>query len=91
MPTTSTPDPEAVRQGATVRAIRELRGLRVGELAALVPHSPGYQSNIEAGKAALTPKLVTRYAELLGVRPIALVRPDLFPAEDEVSTVEATA
>jgi transcriptional regulator with XRE-family HTH domain len=73
-------DPERVRQGATLKTFREMRGLKVSELANAVPMSSPYLSNIEAGRKPLTPPLVARFSELLGVRPIALVRPDTFDA-----------
>jgi len=80
--TTRTGDPELLRVGATLRALREARGVRVGELAAQLDISHAYLSNIEAGRKPLTAPLLTRVADLLGIRPIALVRPDHFSAED---------
>lgn len=74
-------DPERVRQGATLKTFRELRGLKVSELANAVPMSYSYLSNIEAGRKPLTPQLVARFAALLDVRQIALVRPDAFSNE----------
>lgn len=75
-------DPERVRQGATLRTFRELRGLKVSELANAVPVSYSYLSNIEAGRKPLTPQLVAKLATILDVRQIALVRPDAFPQQD---------
>lgn len=75
-------DTEQLRIGATLRALREARGVRVGELAKKLQISHAYLSNIEAGRKSLTPQLTVRVAELLDVRPIALVRPDHF-ADDE--------
>lgn len=74
-------DPERVRQGATLKTFRELRGLKVSELANAVPMSYSYLSNIEAGRKPLTPQLVVKFAHILDVRQIALVRPDAFPSE----------
>ena len=76
-----TSDPERVRIGATLRAIREARGVRVGELAKLAEVSSPYLSNIEAGRKPLTPVLTIRIAKLLNVKPIALVRPDYFDTD----------
>jgi transcriptional regulator with XRE-family HTH domain len=77
-------DPEWVRAGATLKALREGRGLTVTEFAAKVPCSYGYLSNIEAGRKRLTPKLAVRFAALLAVPTAALLSPEHFAA-DEVS------
>lgn len=69
-------NPEWVRQGATVKAFREMRGMRVDELASALGITRPYLSNIEAGRKRLTPILVAKAADALGVRQIALVRPD---------------
>lgn len=74
-------DTEQLRIGATLRAIREARGARVGELAKLLDISHSYLSNIEAGRKPLTPALTARVAQLLSVKPIALVRPDYFDTD----------
>jgi transcriptional regulator with XRE-family HTH domain len=71
-------DPEAVRVGATVRMARELRGLKVGELASKLDISYAYLSNIEAGRRRVTPPLVAKIADVLRVDQAGLVRPDLF-------------
>ncbi len=73
-------DPERVRQGATLQTFRELRGLKVGELANALDISYAYLSNIEAGRKRLTGPLLARAADVLQVRQIALVRPDEFDA-----------
>lgn len=70
-------DPERVRQGATLKELREARGVKVGELANAMGISYAYLSNIEAGRKRLTPALVQSAAAALKVRPIALVHPDL--------------
>lgn len=71
-------DPELVRQGATCRALREKEGLKLGQAASALDISYAYLSNIEAGRRALTEILVARMAVLYRVKPIAIVRPDLF-------------
>lgn len=71
------PDPEWVRRGATLRELREARGVKVGELAGAMGISYAYLSNIEAGRKRLTPPLVAKAAAALQVRPIAIVHPDL--------------
>lgn len=79
--TTPTGDAEQLRIGATLRALRLARGVRVGELAKQADISHAYLSNIEAGRKPLPAHLVKRISDLLGVRPIALVRPDHFGEE----------
>lgn len=74
-------DPEQVRQGTTVRQLREMRGLNVTELAGAIGYSYSYLSNIEAGRKPLTPKLVALIASALDVKQGAIVRPDLFAPE----------
>lgn len=69
-------NPEWVRQGETLRTFREMRGLKVGELASLLDISYAYLSNIEAGRKRLTPQMVAKAANALGIRQVALVRPD---------------
>ncbi|MCU1677673.1 MAG: family transcriptional regulator [Frankiales bacterium] len=74
-------DPEAVRIGATIKMARELRGLKVGELASKLDISYAYLSNIEAGRRRVTAPLVAKVAAVLVVDQIGLVRPDLFQIE----------
>lgn len=87
MSTSKTPphlNPENVRTGATIRHLREKSGLRIGQLADVLnpPRSYSYLSNIEAGRKPLTPALLRQIADVLGVPPIAIARPDLFPLDD---------
>lgn len=72
------PDPELIRVGATCRAFREGAGLKLGQAASALDISYAYLSNIEAGRRALTKVLLARMAVLYDVKPIAIVRPDLF-------------
>ncbi len=81
---TTTPtvlSPEDVRIGETLRALRESRGIRVGEFAIQLNISPAYLSNIEAGRKRLTQQLAVKAAGLLDYRVAALIRPDHFPAD----------
>ena len=55
-------NPEWVRQGETLKTFREMRGLKVGELASRLDISYAYLSNIEAGRKRLTPQLVAKAA-----------------------------
>lgn len=71
-------DPERVRTGATIRALREKSGLKLGEAANALVVSYAYLSNIEAGRKPLTPVLLAKVAELYAVPQIAISRPDLF-------------
>jgi transcriptional regulator with XRE-family HTH domain len=84
MATTSTRsgDTEQVRIGETLRALRLARGVRIGELAKKLDISHAYLSNIEHGRRPLTAQLLPRVADLLAVRPIAIVRPDHFDDAD---------
>jgi transcriptional regulator with XRE-family HTH domain len=74
----STESSETVRLGATCRAFRIKRGLKVGEAATALTISYAYLSNIEAGRKPLTAVLLARMASLYGVPEIAIARPDLF-------------
>lgn len=80
---TRVPDPEWLRVGATVRTLRELRGLKPDELANAIPLSRSYLANIEAGRKRLQPVHAARIAAILDVRQISILRPDEFPAEEE--------
>ena len=72
-------DPEAVRQGATLRALREANGWTQGRFAAALGYqNHSYLASVEAGRKRLTPVLASRVATLLGVPRAALVRPDEF-------------
>lgn len=67
--------------GATLKAFREARGIKLGEFANKLGISYAYLSNIEAGRKRLTPSLTAKAARLLDVRPIALVNPAQFGPE----------
>lgn len=69
---------ERERVGATLRAVREVCGYKTGEFANELGISHGYLSNIEAGRKRLTPQLLAKAAQVLGVRPIAIVREGYF-------------
>jgi transcriptional regulator with XRE-family HTH domain len=84
MPANTNPRPEQIRVGETVRALREARGLRVGDLARALGVSHSYISQIESGAKPLPARRVRDFADALGVRPGALVRPDLYH-EDRAS------
>jgi len=69
---------ERDRVGATVRELREARGLRSGELASAIGISRPYLANIEAGRKPLTKILAARVAHSLNVRQAALVHAGYF-------------
>lgn len=75
------PNPEWVRVGATIREMREMRGLKPDELANAIPVSRSYLANIEAGRKRLQPIHAARIATILAVRQISILRPDEYPAD----------
>lgn len=68
-------DPEAVRIGATIRALRTALGWTITELATAVEKSHAYICNIEAGRKRCPGKLARQIAEALGVPVGAIVSP----------------
>lgn len=79
--TRTTPNTEWIRVGATVRELRELRGLTPDEAANALIISRSYLANIEAGRKRLQPALAAKIATLLKVRQISILRPDEYPAD----------
>ncbi|MGW5259610.1 helix-turn-helix domain-containing protein [Microbispora sp. NPDC004025] len=79
-------DPEAVRIGATIRALRNALGWTITELAAAVGKSHAYICNIEAGRKRCPGKLARQIAEALGVPVGAIVSPGY---DTEAITAEA--
>lgn len=71
---------ESVRTGATVRALREAYGWRLGKFATAIEVSHSYLANIEAGRKPLTPELARRIADTLNV-PLAAITTN-HPIED---------
>lgn len=65
-------DPEAVRLGATIRALRRAHGLKIIELARAIKVSQPYMSNIEAGRKKATPQVCIDVARTLGI-PLAAI------------------
>jgi transcriptional regulator with XRE-family HTH domain len=68
-------DPEAVRIGATIRALRGTLGWALGELAKAVDISHSYLSNIEHGRKKCPSPLALDIAAAIGVAPAAIVSP----------------
>ena len=61
--------------GATVRAMREALGIRHGVFAVDCLISPGYLTNIEAGRKQPSPVVARRLAQRLGVELDAITYP----------------
>lgn len=53
--------------GGAVRAIREALGIKHGEFALRCDITPGYLTNIEAGRKQPSPDVAKRIADHLGV------------------------
>lgn len=80
---------ERERQGATVRILREIRGLKAAELANDIGISDVHLYNIESGAKQITPVLVAKIAEALAVPQIAIVREGHFNREKAEALAEA--
>ena len=72
---------ESERMGATLRVIREIRGMTVDQLAAELQVSAAHVRNIEAGRKPLTARLTALAAEALVIPQVALVRDGYFDRE----------
>lgn len=66
--------------GPAVKHIREALGIKAGKFAVECNISPGYLSNIEAGRKQPSEEVITAMALRLGV-----------PKDDLIYTVEATS
>jgi transcriptional regulator with XRE-family HTH domain len=62
-----TRDPEDIRVGATIRALRKAHELKLIELAAALNISHAYLSNIEAGRKPASMALCRQAAKILRV------------------------
>lgn len=71
-PTTASLNPEAIRLGATIRALREAHGLNITELATAIGKSRAYLSNIEAGRKEASPVVCRSIADFLAI-PLAAI------------------
>lgn len=65
-------DPENVRVGETIRALRKAHGLKLGEMAVALGISHAYMSNIEAGRKAAPMPLCHQVAKVLRI-PLAAI------------------
>lgn len=75
-PDTSGTNPELIRVGATVKAIREARGMTQEQLSQAAMLSRAYVSNIEAGRKKASIKAVARIADALHVPQISIIATD---------------
>lgn len=71
-------DPEDVRIGATIRALSEAHGWKVGELAAALNLSHSYVSNVMAGRKRANHRLCREVADLLRVPLAAIVNSEKY-------------
>ena len=72
---------EHERQGATLRFVREQRGVTQQELADHLNVSRAFLANIEAGRRTLTPALARAACNVLKIRPIILVNEDFLRSD----------
>jgi transcriptional regulator with XRE-family HTH domain len=69
---TDAKDPEDERVGATIKALRDAHGLKLGEMAVALGISHAYLSNIEAGRKHAPVALCQQIAKLLRVKLAAI-------------------
>ncbi|NAE18231.1 helix-turn-helix domain-containing protein [Enterococcus hirae] len=89
-PNGSTADSERIRVGQTVRALRKARALTIPELADKAGMSRTFLNQIELGLKDLPPARAVQIANVLHVRPIAILNPDHFTEELVASAGEAS-
>ena len=65
--------PEAIRIGATIREMRQMRGMTQDQLSQSAMLSRAYVANIEAGRKRPSMKAVARIAEALHVPQISII------------------
>lgn len=63
---------DPVRIGATVKALREAYGWKLGKFAVACGTTHPHMSNIEAGRKRCTPEMARKIASALGV-PLAAI------------------
>lgn len=69
-------DPDSIRAGATIKALREARGLTQEQLARRAQLSRPYLANVEVGRKRLSVRSAARVAAALAVPQIALIAPE---------------
>lgn len=73
-------NPDDIRVGATIKQMREMRGMTQEELARSSLLSRPYLANIETGRKRPSQKAVAKIAAALQVPQISILAPDLEPA-----------
>lgn len=63
---------DPVRTGATIKALREAYGWKLGKFAVACATTHPHMSNIESGRKRVTPEMARRVATVLGV-PLAAI------------------
>lgn len=63
---------DPVRTGATIKALREAYGWKLGKFAVAVGTTHPHLSNIESGRKRCTPEMARKVADTLGV-PLAAI------------------
>lgn len=76
LPSVSSLRGEDVRVGATIKALREARGLTQEQLAQRAQLSRPYLANVEVGRKRLSVRSAARVAAALAVPQIALIAPE---------------
>lgn len=66
---------EHIRVGATIKAMREMRGLTQEQLAHASLLSRPYVANVEAGRKPVSDKTLARIADALRVPQVAIALP----------------
>ncbi|GAA2180972.1 hypothetical protein GCM10009785_13970 [Brooklawnia cerclae] len=69
-------DPELARIGATIRQMREMRGMTQEQLSHAALLSRSYITNIEVGRKKPGQKAIARIAQALCVPQISIIRPE---------------
>lgn len=69
---TTAPEPESIRRGATIRALREAYGLKAHQLGKLIGKSEDLITAIERGERRATPEVCRAIADALNV-PLAAI------------------
>ena len=86
-----TRDPENVRVGETIRALRKAHGLKLIEMAVALDISHAYLSNIEAGRKAAPIPLCRSAAKILRVPLAAITIADYAEIREAAGKAEEAA
>lgn len=86
---TAAKDPEDERVGATVKALRNAHGLKLGEMAIALGISHSYLSNIEAGRKTAPLPLCRQIATLLRIPLAAITVADYAAIRDSAAAEKA--